>query len=50
MAKELSLTANGGRNMHSDFPEPVAILTNTSLQCRTGNIASSCPGLKPVNL
>ena len=49
-AKELSLTASGGKNMQRDFPETVAILKNTSSQWRTGNIASSCPGLNPVNL
>ena len=49
-AIESLLTANGGRNMHRNFPDPVAILTNTSLQCSKGNITSICPGLKPANL
>ena len=30
-AIESLLTANGGKNMQKDFPDPVAILTNTSL-------------------
>ena len=49
-AIESLLTANGGRNMQRDFPDPVAILTNTSLRCSKGNITSICPGLKPANL
>lgn len=49
-AIDLLLTAMGGRNMQRDFPDPVAILTKTSLQCSNGSIASNCPGLKPANL
>ena len=43
-------TQSGGRNMHNDFPEPVAIRTKTSWQCNTGKTASSCPGLKSLCL
>ena len=39
----------GGRNMHNDLPEPVAIVTNTSWQCSTAMTASSCPGGKLEN-
>lgn len=45
-----SPTARGARNMHRDFPEPVAILTNTSRPWTTGSSASSWPGRKAGNL
>ena len=36
----------GNRNIHRDFPAPVAILTNTSLPRTRSNKASNWPGRK----
>ena len=46
----VSLSAKGARNMHNDFPAPVAMRTRTSLPCMTANSASNCPGRKVVYL
>ena len=46
-----SLIASGGRNMQIDFPEPVAMQTETSSYwCMIGSIVSSCPSRKSSNL